>query len=112
MFKHYCGDYLAEVSVYVQSNPCADEGGEDVCSKGKKKSCCDDETEFYQLKIDLIKHSQKDQLSNFLMVEEVLLSDQQTAYKQLKFEAFLQARPPPLNKIPLYKKLKRLVYYG
>lgn len=112
VYKHYCGDYLAEISVYVQSNPCADEGGEDACSKGKTKSCCDDETEYYQLKIDLIKASQKDQLSKFIPSESLLLSDYLYAKEQSKELLVQNVRPPPENKIPLYKELQRLLYYG
>ena len=110
--KHYCGDFLAAISVYFQSNPCADESGEDACSKEKKMACCNDETEFYQLDVDLIKQAQQQKLS--LQTPSIVLESPEIieeAVERNRVELYL-SRPPPWLKIPLFKKFQRLTYYG
>lgn len=112
VYKHYCGDFLAEISVYIQSNPCADEGGEDACSKGKEMSCCDDETEFYQLDVDLIKQSQEQQKLEFTALQHVQIFESSEDLMEQEWDLNYLSRPPPLSKVPIYKKLQRYTYYG
>ena len=44
--KHYCGSYLVEVSINSEAEPC--------CDDMETPGCCHDETEFFQLKDDLV----------------------------------------------------------
>ena len=112
VYKHYCGDFLEEVSLYIPSNPCADEGGEDACSKGKKTSCCDDETEYYQLEVDLIKNSNNQKDFKLFPIKEYSIINKLIEVEGEKEIVTLLSKPPPLSPIPIYKNLQRLVYYG
>ena len=112
VYKHYCGDFLAEVSLYMQTASCAVEGGEEACSKDKSTSCCDDETEFYQLTIDLIKHQQVEQNFSYFPVSVILIAKHFIISDDKESLLVLLAKPPPIDGIPLYKKLQRLTYYG
>ena len=112
VYKHYCGNLLEDVSIYFQSNPCQDEGGEDACSKGKADSCCDDETEFYQLKIDLIKHTENNKIQNYFVLAQPIFGDPSLIIERNSEVKLFQARPPPDKKVPIYKRLLRFTYYG
>lgn len=110
--KHYCGDFLQSISLYVQLNPCADEGGEDACSRDKAPSCCDDETEFHQLKIDVIKQSVLQQDFNLQFSNVIFYTSNFFKLQRETEVVTLLAQPPPISPIPIYKRLKRLTYYG
>ncbi|MBL4709324.1 MAG: hypothetical protein JKY48_12885 [Flavobacteriales bacterium] len=109
IYKHYCGDFLEEISIFIQSNSCADESGEDTCSAGKEMSCCDIETEYYQLEIDLVKTTPR-QIS-FEITHQIILF-------RLDQESIIVKEPSNLEDlhiiegVPIYKKLKRLTLYG
>lgn len=114
VYKHYCGDFLAEVSLYFQSNPCADEGGEEACSKGKKESCCDDEFQYLQLDVDLqktnIQRPNFDQLalkSIHPLVSKLIVDTPLNEDEALVFE-----HPPERNQLPLYRLFNRYTLYG
>ena len=52
VYKHYCGSYLADLSLFIPNNPCAEEEGEDACNINLEDDCCDDEAATYALDID------------------------------------------------------------
>ncbi len=44
--KHYCGDYLVDVSYLGKADTCNSDGGVDKCATlAKKKKCCKDEVQ-------------------------------------------------------------------
>lgn len=45
--KHYCGSRLVEVSINSEAEPCCNDMG--------TSNCCHNETEYFQLKEDLVK---------------------------------------------------------
>lgn len=54
--KHFCGDFLVDISYFGNTNGCADASGKDDCdtaSLRKKKNCCKDEIEKIQGQDDL-----------------------------------------------------------
>jgi len=61
--KHFCGDYLVDISYFGDAKSCASEFDNDNCETKiiKKKPCCSDELEHIQgqdeLKFDLDKTS-------------------------------------------------------
>ena len=114
VYKHYCGGFLAEVSLYFQSNPCADESGEESCSKGKKESCCDDEFQYLQLDVDLhktnIERLNFDQLafkSIHPLVSNLFFKVEFNNEEKIEFE-----EPPERNLAPLYRLFHRYTLYG
>lgn len=113
VYKHYCGDFLVGVSLYIQSNPCADESGEDKCSRGEMKSCCEDEFQYIQLDINLQKPDIKNPSFHHLALiqrpiptaaAELIFLSRQLAPKLVE--------PPEEKVIPLYKLLRRYTFYG
>ena len=44
--KHYCGSHLVEVSINSEAEPC--------CNDMENPNCCHNETEYFQLKEDLV----------------------------------------------------------
>lgn len=112
VYKHYCGDLLEGISVFIQSNPCTDEGGEEACSAGKETDCCEDETEYYQLDIELVTQ-QVQQLSSKKSVAFI-----QLLYCCSCFESDYQIsnefgeEPPRQIRSNLYQKYERLIFYG
>ena len=111
--KHYCAGYLADISIYLPSDPCGMEEGEMSCHK-KKKKCCEDEFQFIQLDQDL----QKKELSN-LQLEDVFKEIEKP--RILTFIAlntkeeidFSKAKDPPdIHKEPLYQLFQRYTFYG
>ena len=112
VYKHYCGDFLAEISFFVKSNPCADENGEESCSASKETDFCEDESEFYQLDTQLIKESygyQKIELTPFQLE---LVSELFIVAESASVETEIYVPPPLINKEPLYQKNQQLVFYG
>ena len=112
VYKHYCGDFLAAVSLYVESNPCADENGGDICSSNKATSCCDDETDYYQLDTDLVVAVSKKlqiilpftfQRTEIKIIDEDLTSEE---------SQFTGNNSPTIFTIPIYKKQKQLIFYA
>jgi hypothetical protein len=113
VYKHYCGDFLAETSIYIQTNPCADEGGEDACSKGKAKSCCDDEVEFLQLDVDLVQsQNQKVDFNSHNYIIEFVESISLNNKKNISLESDRKRAPPLISEEPIYKRLNRFTFYG
>jgi len=112
VYKHYCGDFLAEVSFFVKSDPCADEGGEDACSAGKEMDCCEDQTEFYQLDTQLIKQSNKQEGIGLISVEIQLKNSIFSDLMVIEGEDEPDELPPPKYRNPLYKQFQRLLFYG
>ncbi|TCI91383.1 HYC_CC_PP family protein [Tenacibaculum sp. M341] len=54
--KHFCGDFLVDVSYFGKTKGCADEPGEDDCDKPEviqKKNCCKDEVQQIEGQDDL-----------------------------------------------------------
>lgn len=113
VYKHYCGDFLEEVSVYIQSNPCADEGGEDVCSMGKETSCCDDEIEFHQLDITLQQNQvEKIEFNVNQQIVELFTEIPSANELDLELRSESERAPPDLFKEPLFKTLNQYLFYG
>ncbi len=112
VYKHFCGDLLEDVSFFVKSNPCADEGGEDACNAGKEMDCCKDQTEFYQLDVQLIKQSNNQEDFSVAPIEIELislsLSDLEVNEQTFGFDEL----PPPKYNNPLYRQFQRLLFYG
>ena len=112
VYKHYCGDFLADISFFIKSNPCADENGEDSCSVGKDVSCCEDETEFYQLDTELFKQQSSTEKYEMQPVEVELryvLAVTQELEKKTHQEL---DPPPPKYQNPLYQQFQQLIFYG
>ena len=63
--KHYCGDFLVDVSFFGDAQDCAEELGEEDCDSPQviqKKKCCKDEVEKIEGQDDL-----KIQLKNLIL---------------------------------------------
>lgn len=113
VYKHYCGDFIREISIYIQSNPCSDEGGEDVCSMGKKASCCDDEVEYHQLDITLQQGQiQKIEFDINHQIVELFAQLPLTTKSESQLDFRIERPPPDLVKIPLFKTLNQYLFYG
>ncbi|MFT6165902.1 MAG: hypothetical protein ACJAV5_000759 [Vicingaceae bacterium] len=112
VYKHYCGDFLAEISFFVKSNPCADESGEDTCSVGKEMDCCEDESEFYQLDTQLIKQSSTYEGLELSPSQIHLFHSVLTIPKQREIEISLYEPPPLLYNNHLYQEFHQLIFYG
>lgn len=112
VYKHYCGDFLEAISVYIEANPCEGEGGEAMCSQGKTTSCCDDETEFYQLEVDFIKHSSNQQEFKIFPTLLSLNNEELIDFSEKKVHLILLAKPPPVKPVPIYKQLSQFIFYG
>ena len=110
--KHYCGDFLAEISFFVKSNPCADENGEESCSADKGMDCCEDESEFYQLDTQLIKETYWYQKIQLTPVQLELIRSFFTITEINTVGTELYVPPPLINKEPFYQKFQQLVFYG
>lgn len=93
--KHYCGGYLAEMSLYLASNPCADEQGEATCHKKQKKKCCDDEVEFSQLDLDFLSKHKNEIQRNSAALLATFSENFSISCKQLESNAITQYRAPP-----------------
>lgn len=111
VYKHYCGELLEGISLYIQTNPCAEEGGEDACSANNEDECCDDEFNFYQLDLDFIQ-------SNSSKIKMVLSKVAILRIEKIQFSPILESKklkiegiPPPMRKIPIYKLNQKLVFY-
>ncbi len=113
VYKHYCGSFLAEVSVFIQSNPCADENGEESCSKMAESSCCDDEVQLMQLDVDFQKtNSQRIQFNQLAFIPLTFISN---SFKEELHEDFLILNfedPPDIKELPLFKLYKHFKLYG
>ena len=112
VYKHYCGDFLAEISFFVKSNPCADESGEDTCSAGKEMDCCEDESEFYQLDTQLIKQTSTYEDLELRPIQVQLVHSVLTVPKQRDIEISLYEPPPLIYNNPLYQEFQQLIFYG
>lgn len=59
--KHYCGDYLVDVSYLGKADTCNSDGGVDKCATViKKKKCCKDEVHQIDGQDEFQKHSLDD----------------------------------------------------
>lgn len=60
--KHFCGDFLVDISYFGSTQGCADEEGDDSCYDPKKierKKCCTDQVHQIEGQDDLSTHSIK-----------------------------------------------------
>ena len=73
--------------------------------------CCDDETEFYQAELDLIKQ-EKTAISYTLYVLPFEFPYDAEQFNASTISVQINDRGPPLNRRPLYISLSRLTYYG
>lgn len=113
VYKHYCGELLEGISLFVQFNPCADEGGEDACSAGKEDSCCADETEFYQLDVKLLKQQQTEKITPKQMISLKLFVHADIKLdRNNQVSIILRDESPPKWKEPLYRQFRQLIFYG
>ena len=113
VYKHYCGDFLANISFYISADPCSPNDMEESCSKEKEKSYCDDEFEFHHLDITLNFHklNQVDfALSSFNLISTATF-DVEPKIITLQSNSIRQ-KPPNLNTLPLYKRFKQFTFYG
>lgn len=112
VYKHYCGDFLADVSFFVKSNPCADEDGNDTCSADKEMDCCEDKTEFYQLETKLFKQqsSSEEFILEPLPIERIVSIVPPANLEETKLEK--EIAPPPKYQNPLYQEFQQLIFYG
>lgn len=109
LYTHYCGDLLANISITNQSH-CGDD--DDGCETEQKMDCCEDHAHFIQLDVDL--QTPKVLQANF---DLPILSVEKFAdfeVKESNSDSFSFNYNPPLlyYKIPIYKKLSRLTFYG
>lgn len=112
VYKHYCGDYLAAISLFHESS-CGDQEEEESCKMQSEKNCCEDDFQFFKVDTDLAnqstqKLSQEKQFLNAVLAYHLfkleLSSDE--------FVVFNYEPPPEQHKVPIYKRLMRLTYYG
>jgi hypothetical protein len=112
IYKHYCGDLLEAVSIYVQANPCMDDG----CTMEADMGCCEDEYEFIQMEYQL--HKVEKQHYQFELPIFSLLSPSEKKPALLFQQAGdLQAAlhpPPEINRqiLPAYISHQQLIFYG
>ncbi len=112
VYKHYCGNHLAAVSLFHAHNPCLDGEEEESCSMEQEMDCCDDEFQFYQLDVELQKVNAQSlslnveltaqESSRLLPLVEDIKLDQQAA----------EPKPPPLVRPPIYITSQQLIFYG
>ncbi|MEQ8910090.1 MAG: hypothetical protein RIC95_12905 [Vicingaceae bacterium] len=110
VYKHYCGEFLAETSFFHQDNPCEDEEG-DGCSM-MKMDCCKDDVQFYKLQVDLQKVSPY-QLEFSQFTSSILFAvfvPDFSEFDQTNFNCGLD--PPELSKPPIYQQNQQLLFYG
>lgn len=109
VYKHYCGDFLASLSFYTPAESCSDMAIEGC--EMKKMDCCDDESEFYQADLDLIKKDAEQYRFSFFELK--LYSSNQLASainsNQLSQKNY---RGPPTNGPPRYLLFSRWIDYG
>lgn len=107
VYKHYCGEFLESVDLFLPSDNCGDE--EDSCT-AKKMSCCDDEVEVHQLKVDFVK-TQKQVLKRMppavvVILYTTLIEDKEVSSYTAGYTAF------HIPDIPIYKRLQRYTLYA
>lgn len=112
VYKHYCGDFLEGISLFVQSDPCSDEGGEDACNILNENDCCEDETNFYQLDVDFITNGISNlKIKNAEIIPLVEFSEPRITTDNLIVSTSITS-PPEINKIPIYKKIHKIILYA
>jgi hypothetical protein len=113
LYKHYCGDYLAAVSLFHKSSCGEVESEEESCKMQKEKSCCEDEFHYLQLDTELANHIYQGLSFEQIAIAKTLFND--TFDLSLFIEGLeieIHKDPPERHKLPLYKRLNRLTYYG
>lgn len=112
VYKHYCGDYLAAISLFHESS-CGDQEEEESCKMQSEKSCCEDEFQFLQIDTDLLSQSTQ-KLSQEKQLLIAVLAVHVFKLEQLNDDLIVSnyEPPPERQKIPIYKRLMRLTYYG
>jgi hypothetical protein len=87
--KHYCGDYLKEVNLFIDANE------DDCCGDWEKEAdCCNDEEFIYQLDLDYsVNNSFKDVLPNISLLSSVHCTGI-VFEKDKQFSSFLYYKPP------------------
>lgn len=109
VYKHYCGDFLASLSFYTPAESCSDMA-EESCDI-QKMDCCEDESEFYQADLDLIKNEVEQIHFSFysLTITSFDLSPTLADSDNLKSRNY---RAPPSHGPPTYILYSSLTYYG
>lgn len=113
VYKHYCGDYLVDTSLYSSNQICTPDHSEKECTI-QKKDCCTDEFHFVQLDVDLKNPEWKSQSPK---LPAVLVS----FYSNFLLKSFLKIDQFSLGRVdqipigkaePIYILQQKLVYYG
>lgn len=95
--KHYCGDFLVDVSFFGDAQDCAEELGEEDCDSPQviqKKKCCKDEVEKIEGQDDL-----KNSIEKFDLEKQQFLVAFIQSYKSL-FLAESQQKKENIHHIP------------
>jgi len=111
VYKHYCGDFLANLSLFTPGHGCGDEEAEGCDMDNAGMDCCEDETEFYQAELDLIKQEQSAFAFSFFTLSIESAKDV-SLFKTFSGTINLTDRGPPDLIRPLYIRFSRLTYYG
>lgn len=112
VYKHYCGNLLADISFFHKSSCCEAEQGES-CPLKKEVNSCEDEFQFIQLDTELTNHSVQSIRFEQLAVVQTLFNftfNLNLSTEVLDVETYKQ--PPERSKTPLYKRFNRLTLYG
>jgi hypothetical protein len=111
VYKHYCGDFLASLSIYSPGHGCGDEDTAGCDETDAAMDCCEDETEFYKAELDLVKPV-KEKLAFHFFILPFEVIEKTELPKLATYTTELKDRGPPNLKVPLYISLSRLTYYG
>jgi|GEM_PF-1185944 len=111
--KHFCGTYLADISLFSDASCEMAHGSCDDERKSKKMDCCSDKTDTHFLDIDL--KSESNQNLKFKLYEldrDYALIAVSKKVTQIDFQNNQERGPPLISEVPAYKKFQRLLYYG
>lgn len=112
VYKHYCGDYLAAISLFHESS-CGDQEEEESCKMQSEKNCCEDDFQLFQVDTDLASQStQKLSKEKQFLIAVLAVQLFKLDLSSDEFIVFNYEPPPEQHKVPIYKRLMRLTYYG
>ena len=91
--KHYCGSELVDVSINIEAEPCCDDEG--------TSNCCENETEYIQLKVDFLSQVsfENNQITEIDILFPVvfIFSDSELNNIEIKTLKYAESPPPKIQ---------------